>query len=185
MIRVLLLACLVFIAPVALDVGNVVVAAEQAKKKKKKETRRMPAITERTHRALMKAQALIDPESIVEEERKKDWDPTPKPRQGVEHLLDMLDKQYDSTKTPELKKIKKVISKSVPRYIDQLGETALTAINIATDYIKYIENTSNVNVLQSKPLQWGMKLSKPGFKMDDYLKEQSRYNRETYKQIAA
>lgn len=100
-------------------------------------------------------------------------------------VLDMLDKQYDSTKTPELIKIKKIISKSVPRYIDQLGETALTAINIATDYIKYIENTSNVNVLQSKPLQWGMKLSKPGFKMDEYLKEQSRYNRETYKQIAA
>lgn len=92
MIRVLLLACLVFVAPVTLDIGNVAVAAEQ-QKKKKKDTRRMPSITERTHKALAEAQTLIDPESIAEEERKKDWDPTPRPLEGIALLKDMLDKR--------------------------------------------------------------------------------------------
>ncbi len=91
--RVLLLICLVFAAPIAFDIGSAPAAAEEASKKKKKDTRRMPAITERTYKALASAQALIDPESIAEEDRKKNWDPTPRPREGIQVLLDMLDRR--------------------------------------------------------------------------------------------
>ena len=90
--RVLLLICLVLVAPVAVDVVSPPVAAAEDKKKKK-DTRRMPAITERTYKALGRAQALIDPESVAEEERKKSWDPTPRPLEGIAVLKDMLDKR--------------------------------------------------------------------------------------------
>jgi hypothetical protein len=68
-----------------------------------------------------------------------------------------------------------VLRGTVPAYAAELGESALAAINIATDYIKTAENTQTVNSLQSRAMDWGMRVTKENFNMASYLNELRTY----------
>ena len=92
--------------------------------------------------------------------------------------LDILDKQYGVEQKPRLLKMTEVLRGSIPAYASELGESALAAINIATDYIKTVENTHTVNSLQSRAMDWGLRVTKKHFNLSAYLNEQKNYKEE-------
>jgi hypothetical protein len=89
--------------------------------------------------------------------------------------MDMLDRRYGLDQKPKLLKMSEVLRGTVPAYAAELGESALAAINIATDYIKTVENTQTVNSLQSRAMNWGMKVTGENFNMASYLNELRTY----------
>jgi hypothetical protein len=89
--------------------------------------------------------------------------------------MDMLDRRYGLDQKPKLLKMSEVLRGTVPAYAAELGESALAAINIATDYIKTVENTQTVNSLQSRAMDWGMKVTGENFNMASYLNELRTY----------
>lgn len=58
-----------------------------------KETRRVPAMRERTYKALSEAQVLIDPKSVQVEKGEKPPDTKPDPKAAVEMLKKLLDRR--------------------------------------------------------------------------------------------
>jgi len=98
--------------------------------------------------------------------------------------LDVLDKQYGVDQLPRLLKMTEVLRGAIPAYADELGTSALAAINIATDYIKTIENTHTVNSLQTKAMDWGLRITENGFALNDYLKDQKTYKESVLDKIA-
>jgi len=89
--------------------------------------------------------------------------------------MDLLDRKYNLEQAPLILKMSKLLRGSIPAYAAELGESALAAINIGTDYIKTVENTQTVNSLQSRAMDWGMRVTEDGFALEKYLEEQKSY----------
>ena len=60
---------------------------------KKKETRRVPAMRERTYKTLSEAQILIDPDSIPLAEGEVKPDVVADPRKAIEILKDLMERR--------------------------------------------------------------------------------------------
>ena len=94
MIRIILLASIFWVMPLALtDVVSQSSAVFAAEKEKKKKTRRVPALRESTYKKLAEAQVMIDPESVPREEGEPPPEPTGTPRDAVEMLMKFKDRR--------------------------------------------------------------------------------------------
>ena len=94
MIRIILLASMFWVMPLALtDVVSQSSAVFAAEKEKKKKTRRVPALRESTYKKLAEAQVMIDPESVPREEGEPPPEPTGTPRDAVEMLMKFKDRR--------------------------------------------------------------------------------------------
>ncbi len=88
--RILLLVSLALVLPAFTPLSDAIAAEENAKKK---ETRRVPALTERTYKILSKATLMIDPDSVQVEEGKTPPEPEGTPADAVELLLEAVNKR--------------------------------------------------------------------------------------------
>ena len=97
--------------------------------------------------------------------------------------LDMLDMQYGKERLPKLLKMKDILKDISPIYVEEMGANAMAAMNIATDYIKHIEHTHNVSILQSRPMEWMMHKAGDTFNQKEYLRKQDAYYSNVYARI--